>query len=79
MFELIGALQYLSFAAGDKSQLEIPMEIAESINRENFTPEDVYKRQTLYIAGQSTHELGWNRSIYTTLPELSECKARVVR
>ena len=29
--------------------------------------------------GESTHELGWNRSIYTTLPDLSECNARIAR
>ncbi|MFR9256911.1 MAG: hypothetical protein ACLVJ6_16215 [Merdibacter sp.] len=52
MFELIEALQYLSFAAGDKSQLEIPMEIAESINRENFTPESVQALDDAYKAAE---------------------------
>ena len=52
MFELIEALQYLSFAAGDKSQLEIPMEIAESINRENFTPESVKALDDAYKAAE---------------------------
>ena len=52
MFELIEALQYLSFTAGDKSQLEIPMEIAESINRENFTPESVKALDDAYKAAE---------------------------
>ena len=52
MFELIEALQYLSFTAGDKSQLEIPMEIAESINRENFTPESVQALDDAYKAAE---------------------------
>ena len=29
--------------------------------------------------GESTHKLGQNRSIYTTLPSLSECKACIAR
>ena len=52
MFELIEALQYLSITAGDKSQLEIPMEIAESINRENFTPESVQALDDAYKAAE---------------------------
>ena len=35
--DLIDALHLLSLAAGDKSQLDIPMEIADSIDRNAFT------------------------------------------
>ena len=41
---------YLSFVAGDKSQLEIPMEIAESINRDLFTPDSLKALDEAYAA-----------------------------
>ena len=46
------ALGYLSFAAGDKSQLEIPMEIAESINRDLFTPDSLKALDEAYAAAE---------------------------
>ena len=48
--DLIDALHYLSFVAGDKSQLEIPMEIAESINRDLFTPDSLAALDEAYAA-----------------------------
>ena len=50
--DLIDALHYLSFAAGDKSQLEIPMEIAESINRDLFTPDSLKALDEAYAAAE---------------------------
>ena len=50
--DLIDALHYLSFVAGDKSQLEIPMEIAESINRDLFTPDSLKALDEAYAAAE---------------------------
>ncbi len=50
--DLIDALHYLSFVAGDKSQLEIPMEIADSINRDLFTPDSLAALDEAYAAAQ---------------------------
>ena len=50
--DLIDALHYLSFVAGDKSQLEIPMEIAESINRDLFTPDSLEALDEAYAAAE---------------------------
>ncbi|WP_050698534.1 TIM-barrel domain-containing protein [Anaeromassilibacillus senegalensis] len=36
--ELIDALHYLSFVAGDKTKLEAPMQLAEMIDRDMYTP-----------------------------------------
>ena len=50
--DLIDALHYLSFVAGDKSQLEIPMEIAESIDRDLFTPDSLKALDEAYAAAE---------------------------
>ena len=50
--DLIDALHYLSFVAGDKSQLEIPMEIADSINRDLFTPDSLKALDEAYAAAE---------------------------
>ena len=50
--DLIDALHYLSFVAGDKSQLEIPMEIAETINRDLFTPDSLKALDEAYAAAE---------------------------
>ncbi len=50
--DLIDALHYLSFVAGDKSQLEIPMEIADSINRDLFTPDSLDALDEAYAAAE---------------------------
>ncbi len=50
--DLIDALHYLSFAAGDKSQLDIPMEIADSINRDLFTPDSLKALDEAYAAAE---------------------------
>ncbi len=50
--DLIDALHYLSFVAGDKSQLDIPMEIAESINRDLFTPDSLKALDEAYAAAE---------------------------
>ena len=39
--DLLDALHYLSFVKGDKEQLKVPMEIAEMIDRDRFTPNSV--------------------------------------
>ena len=50
--DLIDALHYLSFVAGDKSQLEIPMEIADSIDRDLFTPDSLKALDEAYAAAE---------------------------
>ena len=50
--DLIDALHYLSFVAGDKSQLDIPMEIAYSINRDLFTPDSLKALDEAYAAAE---------------------------
>ena len=50
--DLIDALHYLSFVAGDKSQLDIPMEIADSINRDLFTPDSLKALDEAYAAAE---------------------------
>ena len=50
--DLIDALHYLSFVAGDKSQLDIPMEIAETINRDLFTPDSLKALDEAYAAAE---------------------------
>ena len=39
--ELLDALHYLSFVAGDKTKLETPLNIAEQVDRDRFTPKSV--------------------------------------
>ena len=50
--DLIDALHLLSLAAGDKSQLEIPMEIADSIDRNAFTPDSLTALDEAYAAAE---------------------------
>ena len=49
---MIDALHLLSLAAGDKSQLEIPMEIADSIDRNAFTPDSLTALDEAYAAAE---------------------------
>ena len=46
------ATHLLSLAAGDKSQLEIPMEIADSIDRNAFTPDSLTALDEAYAAAE---------------------------
>ena len=39
--DLLDALHYLSFVKGNKEQLKVPMQIAEMIDRDRFTPNSV--------------------------------------
>ena len=59
--DLIDALHYLSFVAGDKSQLDIPMEIADSINRDLFPPDSLKALDEAYAAVSYTHLDGYKR------------------
>ena len=62
--DLIDALHYLSFVAGDKSQLDIPMEIADSINRDLFTPDSLDALDEAYAAAEDcwTMKKSWKRT-----------------
>ena len=48
--DLLDALHYLSFAAGDKSALEDALEIADSINPDDFTPDSLEAFEEAYDA-----------------------------
>ena len=50
--DLIDALHYLSFVAGDKRTRDLVLEIAESINRDLFTPDSLTALDEAYAAAE---------------------------